>query len=125
MKKIFIALAVCTATVANAQTVAHTDSSLNTLSKGQLVDIYISQVNDLIGKLPYSVWGLDAQDKSLDVPKSRYIGRKRKGVANDASNYVDTNTALMYEVVYYADKQRLVNAILYLQNLNSDISNVK
>lgn len=125
MKKILIALAVCTATVANAQTVAHTDSSLNTLSKGQLVDIYISQVNDLIGKLPYSVWGLDAQDKSLDVPKSRYIGRKRKGVANDASNYVDTNTALMYEVVYYADKQRLVNAILYLQNLNSDISNVK
>ena len=125
MKKILLILAVCTATISNAQTVAHTDSSLNTLTKGQIVDIYIDQVNLLIEKLPYSVWGLNAEDKALDVPKSKYIARKRKGVSNDAANYVDTNTALMYEVVYYADKQRLVNAVLYLQKLNSDIFNVK
>lgn len=125
MKKILLILAVCTATVTNAQNVAHTDSSLNTLTKGQIVDIYIDQVNLLIEKLPYSVWGLNAEDKALDVPKSKYIARKRKGVSHDASNYVDTNEALMYEVVYYADKQRLVNAVLYLQKLNNDIFNVK
>jgi len=125
MKKILLVLAVCTASVVNAQNVAHTDSSLNTLSKGQLVDIYIQQVNQLIEKVPYTVWGLMAQDTKLDVPKSKYINRKRKGLAHDASNYVDTNSDLMYEVVYYADKPALVNAVLYLQMLNTNILNVK
>lgn len=125
MKKILIVLAVCAATSLNAQSVMYADSSLYGMSKGQLVDIYIQQVNQLIEKLPYSVWGLNAEDKALDIPKSKYISRKRKGVENDASNYVDTNSDLMYEVVYYADKDRLVNAVLYLQKLNTDIFNVK
>jgi hypothetical protein len=82
-------------------------------------------VNQLIEKLPYTVWGLMAQDTKLDVPNSPYIGRKRKGVMHDASNYMDTNSMLMYEVVYYADKPALVNAVLYLQMLNTNIINVR
>lgn len=110
---------------ANAQNAAYTDSSLQLLNKGQLVDIYIQQVNQIIEKIPYTVWGLMAQDTKLDVPNSRYIGRKRKGIANDASNYQDTNSSLMYEVVYYADKPALINAVLYLQKLNTDVINVR
>lgn len=110
---------------ANAQNVAYTDSSLQLLNKGQLVDIYIKQVNQVIEKIPYAVWGLMTQDTKLDVPNSRYIGRKRKGVFNDASNYMDTNSALMYEVVYYADKPALIKAVLYLQTLNTNIISVK
>ena len=125
MKKILIALAVCTATAVNAQTAAYTDSSLQVMNKGQLVDIYITQVNQLIEKLPYTVWGLMAQETKLDVPNSKYIGRKRKGVSHDASNYKDTNSDLMYEVVYYADKPALINAVLYLQLLNTNIINVR
>jgi len=125
MKKILLVLGILMANNATAQIVLHTDSSLNSINKGQLVDIYIEQVNQLIEKLPYSVWGLNAEDKALDIPKSKYMNSKRKGVANDASKYIKTNDALMYEVVYYADKQRLVNAVLYLQKLNIDIFNVK
>ena len=125
MKKILFLLAVCAVTSVNAQSVVYTDSSLYAMNKGQLVDIYIDQVNQIIEKIPYSVWGLMAEDKALDIPKSKYIARKRKGISHDASNYKDTNSDLMYEVVYYADKDRLVNAVLYLQMLNKDIFNVK
>ncbi len=110
---------------ASAQTTTHTDSTLNVLSKGELVKLYMGQVNEIIDKIPYAVWGLMEQDKPLDVPKSKYIQRKRKGVEQDAGNYADTNTDLMYEVVYYADKKDLVKSILYLQKVNSDILNVK
>ena len=127
MKKTLIVLGMVFLTYGgtNAQTLVYTDSSLQALDKGQLVDIYISQVNQLVEKLPYSVWGLMSNTSKLDVPKSNYIARKRKGLGNDASKYVNTNKELMYEVVYYADKPALVNAILYLQKTNVDISNVK
>lgn len=125
MKKILFVIAMAFSVSASAQTVSHTDSTLNLLSKGELVKIYMDQVNDIIDKIPYAVWGLMEQDKPLDVPKSKYILRKRKGVEHDASNYADTNSDLMYEVVYYADKKDLVKSILYLQKVNSDILNVK
>lgn len=123
MKKKILTIMFMVSGVAYGQ--AHTDSSLTTLSKGELVRIYMDQVNQIIEKAPYSVWGLMEQDKPLDVPNSKYILRKRKGVEHDASNYADTNTDLMYEVVYYADKKDLVKSILYLQKVNSDILNVK
>jgi hypothetical protein len=108
-----------------AEAIVHSDSSLKLMDKGALVTCYMNQVNQIIDKVPYSVWGLDLQNKSLDIPKSKYMSRKKEGVAKDSRSYVQTNTELMYEVVYYADKQNLINAILYLQKFNSDITNVK
>lgn len=110
---------------ASAQTIIHTDSSLSPLGKSELVKLYMTQVNQLVDKMPYAVWGLMGQDKGIDLPKSKYIQRKRKGVADDAKSYVNTNTELMYEVVYYADKKDLVRSILYLQKVNNDIIIVK
>lgn len=122
MKKILIALAVCTATVSNAQIVLHTDSSLQSLGKEELVNIYIDQVNTIVEKLPYSVWGYGDDLHGVDIPKkSKYLAKKLKNIAVITEMYTDDNNEYMPEVVHYADKKRLVNIILYLQQINTKI----
>lgn len=111
---------------AYAQNVAVTDSSsLVQMNKDQLTKLYIAQVNQIIDKIPYSVWGLIPQDKPLEVPKTKYIQKKLDVIEKEAFVYAEKNTEMMYEVVYYADKKDLVRAILYLQKVNSEILNVK
>jgi len=126
MKKIFVLLAVCTATISNAQTVLHTDSSLQSLGKEELVKIYITQVNTIVEKLPYSVWGFGDDSHGVDIPKkSKYLGKKLKSMTVITDMYTDDNSSYMPEVVHYADKKRLVNVILYLQEINSKIIRVE
>ena len=126
MKKIIFAIAMVFSVSANAQTVQHTDSSLNTLGKGELVKIYMSQVNQLVEKLPYSVWGYGDDLQGMDIPKkSKYIGKKLKNMTVITEMYTDDNLEYMPDVVHYADKRRLVNVILYLQDINSKIVRVE
>jgi hypothetical protein len=126
MKKILFVLAVCTATSVNAQNVAHTDSSLQSLGKEELVKIYINQVNTIVEKLPYSVWGLGDDLHGVDVPKkSKYLAKKIKNMTVITEMYTDDNSTYMPEIVHYADKKRLVNIILYLQEINSKIISVE
>lgn len=126
MKKLFLALAMAVSVSANAQNVIHTDSSLNSLGKGELVKIYVSQVNQLVEKLPYSVWGYGDDLQGMDIPKkSKYLNKKLKNMTVVTEMYNDDNLEYMPEVVHYADKKRLVNVILYLQDVNSKITRVE
>jgi hypothetical protein len=124
VKKILIAIGVLVWTQASAQEM-HTDSTLKLMSKDQLVVAYQQQVNQLVKKLPYSVWGLNAEDKPLPLPKSKYIANKKVAMSEDTEVFVETNTEYMYEVVFYADTDRLINAVLYLQNINKQIFDVR
>lgn len=122
MRKILFVMAMAFSVSASAQKVAHTDSSLSTLGKGELVKIYISQVNQLVDKLPYSVWGYGDDLQGMDIPKkSKYLDRKLKNMLVITEMYSEDNDRHMPEVVHYADKRRLVNVILYLQEINSKI----
>jgi hypothetical protein len=126
MKKLIFAIAMVVSVSANAQTVIHTDSSLNAVDKGELVKIYIAQVNQLVEKLPYSVWGYADDLQGIDIPKkSKYIGRKMKSMATITEMYTDDNSEYMPEIIHYADKRRLVQTILYLQDINTKIIRVE
>lgn len=126
MKKILFSIAMVIPLFASAQNTIHTDSSLSTLGKGELVKIYITQVNQLVEKLPYSVWGYGDDLQGMDIPKkSKYMGKKLKNIAVITEMYTDDNLEYMPEVVHYADKKRLVNVILYLQDINSKITRVE
>lgn len=126
MRKVFLLIAMVVSVSASAQTVAHTDSSLKTLGKGELVKIYVSQVNQLVEKLPYSVWGYGDDLQGMDIPKkSKYLDRKLKNMSVITEMYGEDNDKHMPEVVHYADKSRLVNVILYLQDINSKIIRVE
>lgn len=122
MKKILFAICMAVSVSATAQTVIHTDSSLVTMGKGDLVKIYISQVNQLVEKLPYSVWGYGDDLQGMDIPKkSKYISKKLRNMSVISEMYSDDNLEYMPDIVHYADKRRLVNVILYLQDINSKI----
>ena len=126
MKRILFVIAMAFSVSASAQKTAHTDSSLSNLGKEELVKIYIGQVNDLVDKLPYSVWGYGDDLQGVDIPKkSKYLAKKRKNISVITEMYTDDNQLYMPEVVHYADKRRLVNVILYLQEVNTKIIRVE
>ena len=126
MKKCLLLIAMVVSVSANAQKVLHTDSSLTALGKGELVKIYVSEVNQLVEKLPYSVWGYGDDLQGMDIPKkSKYLNKKLKNMTVITEMYNDDNLEYMPEVVHYADKRRLVNVILYLQDINLKIVRVE
>ena len=126
MKKCLLLIAMAVSVSANAQKVLHTDSSLTALGKGELVKIYVSEVNQLVEKLPYSVWGYGDDLQGMDIPKkSKYLNKKLKNMTVITEMYNDDNLEYMPEVVHYADKRRLVNVILYLQDINLKIVRVE
>ena len=126
MRKIILAVCLMLSVSASAQKTVHTDSSLNTLAKGELVKIYISQVNELAEKLPYSVWGYSDDLQGVDIPKkSKYLYRKQRNMTIATEIYMEDNQIHMPEVIHYADKKRLINVILYLQDVNSKIARVE
>ena len=126
MKKIIFAICMAVSVSASAQTLVHTDSSLKTMGKDELVKIYISQVNDIVDKLPYSVWGYGDDLHGVDIPKkSKYLAKKRKNISVISEMYTDDNQLYMPEIIHYADKKRLISVILYLQEINSKIIRVE
>lgn len=126
MKKILFSIAMVIPLFASAQNTIHTDSSLSTLGKGELVKIYITQVNQLVEKLPYSVWGYGDDLQGMDIPKkSKYVSKKLRNMTVISEMYTDDNLEYMPEVIHYADKRRLVNVILYLQDINTKIIRVE
>ena len=120
MRKLFVVVFALVCGNLYGQNVQYVDSSLQFMGKGQLVNIYLYQVNKLSYNLPNAVWGLER--KKADVPDSKYVNKKIKCVTTKAKSYVETTAEEMYEIAYYADKQMLINAILYLQKLNLDVS---
>lgn len=123
MKKLLIVIPFIFALQANAQT-AHTDSSLNTMTKMQLANLYLDQVTTLAFTAPYTPFTIGVNDSingELDIPVSKYIKNKRESVVNISKQYGDTMKEQLYEIVPYADKADMIRAILFLQEMNSNI----
>lgn len=99
----------------------YTDSSLSRMTKMQLTDVYLSQVEKLAISLPYSPFTLDRADSlnnSLDIPTSNYVDRKLNAVQKMSASYGELMREKLYEIVPYSDKREIINAILFLQEIN-------
>jgi hypothetical protein len=122
MKKLLVSiLFVGGSLIANAQSkFNYSDSVLVNASKEELVKIYMAHVNTTIDSAPYAVWGIS--DNYVDLPRSKYVKRKRAELAKLSAKHTKANTELMYDVIYYADKESLLKAILYIRNVNQIIS---
>jgi len=114
MKKLLLVVATMLASnVGFSQ--AHTDSSLNTMTKMQLANVYLDQVVELAFNSPYTPFTIGVNDTihgELDIPVSRYIKNKRETVMEMSKNYGET----MKE-----DKKDMIRAILFLQEMNYNI----
>jgi len=125
MKKLFVLFAViAVATSAHAQQPVYTDSSLSKMSKMDLTEIYLGQVEKLATAIPYAPFTLhrDSVDRAnIDMPNSRYLNRKRTKVERTSTKYSDIIKDRMYEVVPYSDKKDIIAAILFIQRINGSL----
>ena len=87
--------------------------ALYQMNKVQLATIYLTEANRVVKKMP-----VIAFDSSMaDVPKSKYLNAKFKNVAKKVASYQNTLLKEYAEVIPYADKKDLIEAILYLKRL--------
>lgn len=105
---------------------SHTDSSLNAMTKMQLTNVYLDQVTTLAFSTPYSSFTIGVNDTihgELDIPVSRYVKKKRDAVEELSKSYGDTVKDNLYEIIPYSDKNDIIRAILFLQEINANIKN--
>jgi hypothetical protein len=87
--------------------------ALYQMNKVQLATIYLTEANRVVKKMPQIAF-----DSSMaDVPKSKYLNAKFKSVAKKVASYQNTLLKEYAEVIPYADKKDLIEAILYLKRL--------
>jgi hypothetical protein len=96
---------------AQAQTIL--DSTLQAMTKVQLSESYIEEVQRVTSKLIDTAWG----DRSGTVPRSKYVDRKWSTVAKKETAYNMALQAELLDVIPYADKEALIKAIIYLRSL--------
>ena len=122
MKKFFIIATLFAATNGYSQT--HTDSTLNTMTKMQLTNLYLDQVTQLAFSTPYTPFTIGVTDTvngDLDIPVSKYIKKKREEVLDMSTKYGETIKEQLYEIVPYSDKKDMIRAILFLQDVNANV----
>jgi hypothetical protein len=87
--------------------------ALYQMNKVQLATIYLTEANRVVKKMP-----VIAFDSSMaNIPKSKYLNAKFKKVAKKVASYQNTLLTEYAEVIPYADKKDLIEAILYLKGL--------
>ena len=93
---------------------AQTDSTqLAAMTKVSLADVYLKEVQRVSQKL-----ALIAFDTvPANVPATSYTQRKFNAVDKKMDAYQETLIEQFMEIIPYADKPRIVNAIIYLRSL--------
>lgn len=136
MKKLFTFILLTIMFIgANAEPRAYNRSSLKKMTKTTLTEIFINQVSQLSINLPYVPFTLFGKDSSnfeatsvnvkLDIPNSEYFENKRTTTITESVHYGDVVKKEFYEIIPYADKQDIINSILYLQKVNNDVKTQK
>ena len=87
--------------------------NLTKMTKVQLAKVYLEEVQRITQKL--NVIAFDTVEHS--VPATKYTDKKFEMVARKVSSYNETLMEQFMEIIPYADKKDLVDAILYLKGL--------
>jgi hypothetical protein len=110
MKKLFV---IAMLVMAINKTQAQDTITYYQMNKVQLAQIYLTEVNRVTKKMPTIAF----DSTMADVPKSKYLGAKFKKVATKIADYQKTLLAEYAEIIPYADKKNLIEAIIYLRGL--------
>jgi hypothetical protein len=95
--------------------------SYEQMSKMQLTKIYLEQVQQLALAMPYSSFTMSDTTGVVDMPSSKYLKNKRDAVSKITANFNKTVNVELYEIIPYADKVQIIQAIQFLENINSVI----
>jgi len=97
---------------AQAQT-EHDSTALAGMTKVQLTNIYIEEACRVATKMKTVAW----TDIDGSVPKNKYTAGRFARVAKQQDKYVRSIGSEMRDIVPYADKHEIINAILYFKGL--------
>lgn len=113
MKKTFIVLALVLASVKGFSQTTNDTITLYQMNKVQLAQIYLQEANRVTKKLPTIAF----DSTMADVPKSKYLSKKFMSVSKKVASYQKTLLIDYAEIIPYADKKDLIEAIIYLKGL--------
>lgn len=119
MKKLLLVLMVLAASSAFAQTPADTTlqnwtpEELAKKTKIELTSIYMGEISEMLYYAPSMALNLG------DVPDNKYIAKQWKKIHNSTVNNAVKLKQAYKDIIPYADKQQIINSILYLQGVNN------
>jgi hypothetical protein len=119
MKKLLVVLVMFVASSAFAQTptdttvVNYTKEELTKMTKNQLTSIYLGEITELLAYAPEAALHLG------DVPDNNYIHGKFEKSNKSTNNHAVVLKKSYKDIIPYADKANIVEAILYLQGVNN------
>ena len=119
MKKLLLVLVMFVASSAFAQTptdttvVNYTKEELNKMTKNQLTSIYLGEITELLAYAPEAALHIG------DVPDNKYIRGKFEKSNKSTNNHAVVLKQSYKDIIPYADKAQIIEAILYLQGVNN------
>jgi hypothetical protein len=119
MKKLLLVLVMFVASSAFAQTptdttvVNYTKEELSKMTKNQLTSIYMGEITELLAYAPEAALHIG------DVPDNKYIRGKFEKSNKSTNNHAVVLKQSYKDIIPYADKTQIIEAILYLQGVNN------
>ena len=119
MKKLLVVLVMFVASSAFAQTptdttvVNYTKEELTKMTKNQLTSIYMGEITELLAYAPEAALHIG------DVPDNKYIRGKFEKSNKSTNNHAVVLKQSYKDIIPYADKAQIIEAILYLQGVNN------
>ena len=119
MKKLLLVLVMFVASSAFAQTptdttvVNYTKEELTKMTKNQLTSIYMGEITELLAYAPEAALHIG------DVPDNKYIRGKFEKSNKSTNNHAVVLKSSYKDIIPYADKTQIIEAILYLQGVNN------
>lgn len=119
MKKLLLVLSMFVASSAFAQTptdttvVNYTREELSKMTKNQLTSIYLGEVTEMLAYAPEAALHIG------DVPDNKYIRGKFEKSNKSTNNHAVVLKQSYKDIIPYADKAQIIEAILYLQGVNN------
>ena len=115
MKKTMLGLMLLVSGYAQSQDSLYTKEQLMSTGKLSLTTIYLNEVSQIVSLMPSAIFS-DYNIKN-DVPSNKYVNSRREKVAKEMDDFNEVFMDRYKDIVPYADKQDLVNGILYLQGV--------
>ena len=90
-----------------------TGEELSKKTKIELTSIYMGEITEMLNYAPSTALSIG------DVPDNKYIAKQWKKINNSTIENAVKLKQGYKDIIPYADKQQIINAILYLQGVNN------
>ena len=87
---------------------------LSLMNKTQLSKLYLQEVQ----RVTMSLNLIAFDSTNADIPKTPYVSKKFKRVKSKVDSYNKMLMTEYYDVIPYADKKNIIDAILYLKTMD-------